>query len=96
MPKKPKTKKIKDTDYLTISAQIRGMENTLMNRDKMEQLLEAHPHPAGVRLPCLLPGGSGRTGRGVLQRPPEHLEGPGAEHARSPVSGCLPDEVRLP
>ena len=28
MPKKPKTKKIKDTDYLTISARIRGMENT--------------------------------------------------------------------
>ena len=42
MPKKPKTKKIKDTDYLTISARIRGMENTLMNRDKMEQLLETH------------------------------------------------------
>ena len=34
MPKKPKTKKIKDTDYLTISARIRGMENTLMNREQ--------------------------------------------------------------
>ena len=40
MPKKPK--KIKDTDYLTISARIRGMENTLMNREKMEQLLDTN------------------------------------------------------
>ena len=40
MPKEPKIKKIKDTDYLAISARIRGMENTLMSRDKMEQLLE--------------------------------------------------------
>ncbi len=50
MPKKPKTKKIKDTDYLTISARIRGMENTLMNRDKMEQLLETHSDEEVTRI----------------------------------------------
>ena len=34
-------KKIKDTDYLVISARIRAMENTLMTRERMEQLLDA-------------------------------------------------------
>ena len=33
-------KKIKDTDYLTISARIRAMENTLLTRERMEQVLE--------------------------------------------------------
>ncbi len=34
-------KKIKDTDYLAISARIRGMENTLLTRERMEQILDA-------------------------------------------------------
>ncbi len=33
--------KIKDTDYLAISARIRGMENTLLTRERMEQILDA-------------------------------------------------------
>lgn len=33
--------KIKDTDYLGISAQVRAMENTLLTREKLEQALEA-------------------------------------------------------
>ena len=31
----------KDTDYLTISARIRTMENRLLTRERMEQLIEA-------------------------------------------------------
>ena len=34
-------KKIKDTDYLVISARIKAMESTLLTRERMEQLLEA-------------------------------------------------------
>ena len=34
-------KKIKDTDYLAISARIRAMENGLLTRERMEQVLEA-------------------------------------------------------
>lgn len=33
--------KIKDTDYLTISARIRAMENRLLTRERMERMLEA-------------------------------------------------------
>lgn len=36
------SKKIKDIDYLMISARIKAMENGLLTREKMEQLLEAH------------------------------------------------------
>ena len=75
MPKKPKTKKIKDTDYLTISARIRGMENTLMNRDKMEQLLETHSDErlrdpgahGGLSGSLWRPSLLGKTGRYVLR-----------------------------
>ena len=35
-------KKIKDTDYLAISTRIRAMENGLLNRERLEQLLDAH------------------------------------------------------
>ena len=34
-------KKIRDTDYLAISARIRAMENGLLTRERMEQVLEA-------------------------------------------------------
>lgn len=34
-------KRIKDTDYLAISARIREMENHLLTRERMEQILEA-------------------------------------------------------
>ncbi len=37
-------KKIKDTDYLAISARIRAMENTLMTQGRMEQILDARSH----------------------------------------------------
>jgi len=35
------TKRIKDTDYLAISARVRAMENSLLTRDRMEQILDA-------------------------------------------------------
>ena len=33
--------KIRDTDYLTISARVRAMENRLVTRERMEQILDA-------------------------------------------------------
>ena len=42
--------KIKDTDYLAISARIRAMENGLLNRERMEQLLEARSQEDTVKL----------------------------------------------
>lgn len=43
-------KGIKDTDYLAISARIRAMENGLLNRERMEQLLEARTQEDTVKL----------------------------------------------
>ena len=34
-------KKIKDTDYLVISARIKAMESGLLTRERMEQILDA-------------------------------------------------------
>ena len=35
------SKKIKDTDYLVISARVKAMESGLLTRERMEQVLEA-------------------------------------------------------
>ena len=35
-------KRIRDTDYLGISARVRAMESALLTRERMEQILEAH------------------------------------------------------
>ena len=34
-------KKIRDTDYLALSAYLRAMENQLLTKDRMERILEA-------------------------------------------------------
>ena len=44
------SKKIKDTDYLAISARIRAMENGLLTRERMEQVLEARSDDEAVKL----------------------------------------------
>lgn len=43
-------KKIKDTDYLAISARIRAMETTLLTRERMEQVLEARSGEEAVKI----------------------------------------------
>lgn len=43
-------KKIKDTDYLAISARIRGMENSLLTRERMEQILDARTDDEAVKI----------------------------------------------
>ncbi len=43
-------KGIRDTDYLGISARIRAMENSLLTRDRMEQLLEARTEEDAAKL----------------------------------------------
>lgn len=42
--------KIKDTDYLFLSAKVRTMERNLLNRDRMEQMLEAHSDLDAIRV----------------------------------------------
>ena len=42
-------KKRKDTDYLTISAQIRSMERRLLDRARMERMLDAATDDEAVR-----------------------------------------------
>ena len=42
--------RIKDTDYLAISARVRAMETTLMTPERMERLLEAHSEDEVTRL----------------------------------------------
>ena len=41
---------IKDTDYLVISARIRAMENSLLTRERMEQILEARTDEEAAKL----------------------------------------------
>ena len=43
-------KKIKDTDYLVVSARVRAMENDLVTPERMEQLLAAHTDEEAVKL----------------------------------------------
>lgn len=42
--------KIKDTDYLTISARIRAMENRLLTRERMERMLDARTDDEAVKV----------------------------------------------
>ena len=42
--------RIKDTDYLAISARVRAMETTLMTPERMERLLEARSEDEVTRL----------------------------------------------
>ncbi len=42
--------KLKDTDYLAISARIRAMENRLLTRERMERMLEAHSNDEAVKV----------------------------------------------
>lgn len=42
--------KIKDTDYLAVSARIRAMENTLLTSERLERLLEAQDGDEAARL----------------------------------------------
>lgn len=43
-------KKIKDTDYLAISARIKAMETGLLTRERMEQVLEARTDEEAVKI----------------------------------------------
>lgn len=43
-------KKIKDTDYLAISARVKAMETGLLTRERMEQVLEARSGEEAVKL----------------------------------------------
>ncbi len=43
-------KKIKDTDYLAISTRIRAMENGLLTRERMEQVLDARTDDEAVKI----------------------------------------------
>ena len=43
-------KKIKDTDYLAISARVRAMETGLLTRERMEQVLEARSDDEAVKI----------------------------------------------
>lgn len=42
--------KLKDTDYLTISARVRAMENHLLTRERMERMLEAKDSTEAAKL----------------------------------------------
>ena len=44
--------KIKDTDYLAISARIKAMETGLLTRERMEQVLEARTDEEIGRASC--------------------------------------------
>ncbi|MBD5148705.1 MAG: V-type ATPase subunit, partial [Oscillibacter sp.] len=43
-------KKIKDTDYLVISARIKAMETGLLTRERMEQVLEARTDEEALKI----------------------------------------------
>ena len=42
--------KIRDTDYLTISARVRAMENRLVTRERMERMVEARSDDEAVEV----------------------------------------------
>ena len=40
----------KDTDYLAISARVHAMENRLLNRERMERMIEARDAAEAAKL----------------------------------------------
>ena len=57
--------KLKDTEYLSISARVRAMENRLLTRERMERMVEARSDEDAAKvllecgyggLPTLTPG----------------------------------------
>ena len=40
----------KDTDYLAISARIRAMENRLLNRERMERMIDARDNAEAMKI----------------------------------------------
>ena len=57
--------KLKDTEYLSISARVRAMENRLLTRERMERMVEARSDEDAAKvllecgygeLPALTPG----------------------------------------
>ena len=40
----------KDTDYLSISARIRAMENRLLSRERMERMIEARDEAEAMKI----------------------------------------------
>ena len=44
------TKKIRDTDYLAISARVKAMETGLLSRERMEQILDARTDEEAVKI----------------------------------------------
>ena len=44
------SEKLKDTDYLFLSARVKAMENSLLTRERMEQILEARSDEEAVKL----------------------------------------------
>lgn len=59
------SKKIKDTDYLVISARVKAMESGLLTRERMEQVLEAKSSEDAVKIlqECGYPALDRRTRR---------------------------------
>ena len=55
--------KIRDTDYLTISARVRAMENRLVTRERMERMVEARSDDEAVKtMQGVYDAGLGRLG----------------------------------
>jgi V/A-type H+-transporting ATPase subunit C len=42
--------KLKDTDYLSISARVRAMENRLLTRERLERMLEARSNDEAAKV----------------------------------------------
>ena len=57
----------KDTDYLSISARIRAMENRLLTRERMDRMIEARDNAEAMKVltECGYPDGGGSL-NGVL------------------------------
>ena len=98
-------KKIKDTEYLAISTRIRAMENGLLTREKMEQVLDARTDDEAVkildfernfwRIPCRC-GGDSRLSPEVMEKLRPYWE----RRSRTPVfvsldAGTLPPDGEL-
>ncbi len=44
------SRKLKDTDYLSVSARVRAMENRLLTRERLERMLEANSHEEAAKI----------------------------------------------
>ncbi len=84
----------KDTDYLSVSARVRAMENRLLTRERMDRMIDAADDGEArkVLAECGYPEG-GSLDQALAAGPGRRVPGHGVGSARPQAGGDIPAEI---